>query len=400
MNLKAAIRVLIVIGITTVFSSRLPAQQIAIDTEELEALVGEWNYAHNARSGEAFKRVYGEKLIFYTQRLTRKICITLKEELFRKNKAFEQRIVSDLVFTAYTSGIIKCDFRKEVFTNGKWKPYPCYLLFSYADNEYKIVGESDYSTDKTLKYSLNIGKPMDIPLASNASLHDVPSNDSLQTDTDTASIALDKPPVMIDSAIATVEAVAEQSLNETVTIPKIFLYALVGIAFLAVIMVIVYKKKSVSGQSNSSIEKRNRSLSQTQIEAFQNFIITLFDPLYFQLTYKSQGIASPGNPDLKFDYLSKDYSSRLAIRCSYLYSANLADVVVDLNDLSTFIKYAVDRNLVPYFILGVGGEPDDPDEIFLIPLKSPTVTSYTYQQLIPFRKAGMFYININTKQLK
>src|SRR5215213_1117597 len=90
------------------------AQQIGIDTDEIEPLVKKWNYAHNARSFETFQEVYDRSVVFYAQKLSKSRCIAQKRKLFQEHRDFKQDIISDIRYTAFTSGVIKCDFQKEV----------------------------------------------------------------------------------------------------------------------------------------------------------------------------------------------------------------------------------------------------------------------------------------------
>ena len=60
-------------------------QHIGIDTEEIEALIREWDFANNTRSQESFHNVYGDTLLFYTQTLPEAKAIALKQKLFNEH---------------------------------------------------------------------------------------------------------------------------------------------------------------------------------------------------------------------------------------------------------------------------------------------------------------------------
>lgn len=402
MYFKATINLVIVLLISLLFSFQSYAQKIAIDTGKLEALLKEWNYAHNAKSIESLEKVYAADLLFYTLNLSRREGIEMKKEFFNKNPNTKQRIVNGLVFTPYARNVIKCDFKKEVYLDSEWKTFSSYLLFSQEHNVYKIIGESDNDTDVKLKYTLPLGMPVDVPVRSSASF-DV---EKVRDTTTAVSHNLPdkkKSPVVLDSAISNVEAVAKQSLNETITIPKVVLYALIGLAVFAVVLVMMYRKKTTAtGEFKSSTKVTKNKMSEkykATLNTFQNFVITLFDPLYFELSYRNADEGELGNPDLKFEYKHKDVDVRLAIKCFYLPSAN-KDTTIHVDDLNLFVQYCADRNLEPYYILGVGGEADDPKELYFIPLKTITASVIGYDQLKPFRKSGMFYYNSALKALK
>src|SRR5687767_3191376 len=122
------------------------AQQFDINTQMIEPLIKEWNFANNSRSVKSFRNVYGDTVIFYTQRVSKEGAIARKVRLFREEQSFSQKISGKISYTPYTGGVIKCEFRKDVWQEFGWKSHPSYLLVSYERSRYWIVGESDYET--------------------------------------------------------------------------------------------------------------------------------------------------------------------------------------------------------------------------------------------------------------
>ncbi|MBT1703661.1 hypothetical protein [Chryseosolibacter indicus] len=420
MYLKATINHVIVICILSFLSFKSHAQEVSINTRELEALIKEWNYANNVRSSKAFERVYAEQLLFYAANLTKQQSIELKKEFFQKNRDAKQRIVSGLVFTPYARGVVKCDFKKEVYLDSQWKSFTSYLLFSKENGRYRIVGESDSDTDRKQRFTLPLGEPLAGAVKSGASFNIETKKESASTDTTLVKIDTtsskpsvkevaeeEEPKQLLDSAISNVEAVAKQSLGDTVTIPTALLYGLIGFAVFIIILVILMKRKSgepsdfqsTTGKRITNLSKRRKKdRYQESQHLFENFVITLFDPLYFQLMYRNTENIEMGNPDLRFEYRQKDVNLKLAVKCFYLASAN-KDTTIHVSDLNLFVQYCLERNLDPYYILGVDGDPDDPKELYFIPLKAIKASVIGYEQLAPYRKSGMFYYN-SSLQLK
>jgi hypothetical protein len=404
MELKAAIKKIIVISIAVGSFGKLHAQAIVIDTKELEPLVKEWNFAHNARSTEAFRRIYDNRLLFYTQTLSRQKCLSLKQALFNKQPAFQQRI-TDLIFTPYTSGVIKCDFKKDVFANHQWKTYSAYLLISYANNHYKIVGEGDYQTDRTLHFSLGIGNPMDIPVAS------APQQDSVLSGKHTSDSVMDDDVnrkifrgIVVDSDVANFQAIATHSLSDNIAIPKMLFYSLIGLLFVTLTLVIKYQYKFESNK-NAKLRKPKRHAKDKRIagerQLFEDFIINFFDPLFFKILSRNNHRDNPEEADFKIEYNHKGVYAKFGFKCFYIPRTDPHNpVVIDLTGLDKFVQNSEQRNLQPYVIIGAGGSWDDPAEIFLIPLQSLKERSFSYQQLLPFKKSGMFYFNVELNKLR
>ena len=56
------------VKVVLLFLVALPAfsQHIGLDTDKIETLIKEWDFANNARNHESFRAVYADKLLFYT----------------------------------------------------------------------------------------------------------------------------------------------------------------------------------------------------------------------------------------------------------------------------------------------------------------------------------------------
>src|SRR5437870_7845964 len=113
--IASKIRSLRIAGFLMILAMGYPGKGQHIDSREIEQLINEWNFANNTRSVDGFANVYQKKLLFYTQTVSRSAAIALKQKLFQREPGFEQRIVTTITYTPYTSGVIKCDFTKEVF---------------------------------------------------------------------------------------------------------------------------------------------------------------------------------------------------------------------------------------------------------------------------------------------
>jgi hypothetical protein len=385
--------VLAVLGIITSMSHSLSAQNFELDTEEIKALVYEWNYANNTGSLESFERVYDERVIYYTRNLKKAQCIYLKQKLVRETSGFKQTVVSPLTFTAHVSGVIKCDFTKEITTDSVKRQVPSYLIISYDKGQYKIVGESDPETDKRLNFKLDIGEQMDLPQA--VTVVNYGSNaDSL------TARKLDK---SLSSAIykpATVLSHLETLITGDVvlTIPKVYLVASAALFLIALTVAVVFRKSSNRKTANGKPDRKQKTFSSSieRIEdndLFINFILTLFDPLYFRVTCRDR---SNSSSTIELDFRHKDTSARLAIQCIYL--GTVPPDRIRFGSLDSYKHFETEKKTDFYLVVGGGGEASNPKEIFLIPIKMLNV-EMSYADLSAFRKWGMFYFNGQTQRL-
>ena len=107
------------IAIVLLTTPELFGQQVGIDTAAIRSLVHEWNFANNTQSTETFRNVYGDRLLFYTQELSQSEAIGLKQKMFAEKPGFKQTLGSVIHFSLFTSGVIKCDFQKEVWERSR-----------------------------------------------------------------------------------------------------------------------------------------------------------------------------------------------------------------------------------------------------------------------------------------
>ncbi len=387
-----------------------PAQNFALDTRELNDLVKKWNNANNLRSEETFQSLYLNQLTFYAQRLTRERCIALKRKFFREHPEYKQRIVSDPVFTPYTSGVIKCEFIKESFQNKAWKKYPSYLLITYEKNQYYISGESDLQTDSILKYNLDIGEPMDIP----------------QYD----GIDLDKDSIFQNDTIATIGHKSEDSIllrevskevlsEEIVPIPKKYLYFLIGFLILTASILLLWKPGK--GSNNRKVVKtkgvilekeavivRNETVIVRNEKGFESFVISLFDPHYFTLRAFSEQKALAGNannhenlPFIEFEFLHKEFSARIFVECLFIPEMIATNVLsMPGKQLIRNLDLQEAQGIEVYVIIGLGGEPDNPKEIYVLRSGDMGERPITHKDLQPYRKFGMFFYSVANRRLQ
>jgi hypothetical protein len=379
------------------------SQDFELDTREVLDVIKKWNYANNAMSEQSFRDIYADRLIFYSQNLPREKCIALKKSLFAKDPGFKQKIISDPVFTAYTGGVIKADFTKEVFQKGKWKQFPSYLLITYENNRYLISGESDLDTDKKLKYKLDIGVPMDIP---QSEVRDTTQVDSVTVASDDS---VDEQLLQRLEDSTLISSVTQEVLsNETVAVPKRYVYLLIALLIVAATVVLFSRRpKRSSRKSAETVSAQKETQLIRNEKGFENFVVALFDPHYFTLKTLTRQRVYAGNargqdfvPSLEFEFQNKDTRVRLAIETIFIPQLKSREILsYSANQINRYHEFEDGTGMEVYLIVGLEGDPADPKELYLIPTSELREGYMGYQELQPFRKYGMFFYNTTRRRL-
>jgi len=122
----------------------------------VRAIVRKWEKAHNEWDINLLRSLYSREVLYYGHRLPLEECLSDKSRYFRPNDAFRLKVISTLTITNLPNEIIKCEFAKEVFYQGRKTIYPAYLLLSDQVNNFEIIGESDAVTDQNQGYKLDV----------------------------------------------------------------------------------------------------------------------------------------------------------------------------------------------------------------------------------------------------
>jgi hypothetical protein len=421
---KPALRLLWVAA-ATFFCVHYSLAQPGINAGEIEPLIKEWTYAHNEKNIASFGKVYSEKVLYLTRQLTSAECIREKQKLFREFPDYRQRITSGITYKIYTAGVIKCDFIKEVIKDSVLWTYPAYLLVRYENKRYTIVGESDDNTDKTLQHYLRLVEQMNITSDEHQDvvLGDTSENNVTARNSDSAATlsfsdsASDL--AVVEDSSATVKAFDSTAEADTfdpvyvsddaVTIPVLYIYLFVALLGLTGIVMLLSgsgsrRKKQMAGPSAS--EKHN-VYDKTQSAQFEKFVLTLFDPLYFRaFRTKKKKVLSHGDSDfdnhleLEMEFSHKDTRATFAIECVYIKELKYKDILIaSPQKVRAYRQLDEDDNDL-YLVLGLLGRPDDPKEIYFIPVRAIVQPYITYTALQPYRKYGMFFYNTESRRLQ
>jgi hypothetical protein len=344
----------LVIVFFTVLSVSVYSQSIDVSKKAVRSLVERWNQAHNDGDQENFSELYASTVLFYCQELTKDKCINKKKTLFEKYPTFNQRIVSDLILTAYLSGKIKCAFEKQVSFGTQLKTFPSYLIVIKEFDSYRIAGEGDLITDHNLKYRLSLGSTVSIR--------------NIDSDSD--------------------EFMTSNSYGSAFRNGFDFVYPRIILLLLAVAFVISRKHWGKRGIGSEEI-KSNKFVSNTAEKVpltteemgylFEKYTIKKFDKKYFKLQeWRSDKAVKLDDgvviypksnvlPDLLYNFVLGGKVNELSIECKYRSKIYKKFFLLDRDQLQRYRQFQkADR---PVFIsIGIGGVPDKPFELYMIPL--------------------------------
>lgn len=386
------------------------SQQLGIDTAVIRSLIHKWNFANNTRSVETFRNVYGDRLLFYTQDLDKEAAVEFKQDLFESKRGFRQNIESDIIFTAYTSGVVKCDFTKEVWEGSRWRKYLSYLLISYSKSQYEIVGESDYATDETLNYQLNLGEPMEFHAIAHSQVTEETASPlprrALQQETDTLAELVSRNLGALLSALP----------PGMMVVPKSSVYVFMGLLLVGGLMIFLAdtletrrknrRRKLQTVKRKDRAEDRVAELNTQSV--FEAFVVTLFDPVLFRQrrpearrVYAGEVSEAQPGPELEFVYHNKGITGRFAIKCLYFPNAlQRRWQLLPPGQLQVLKNFGSEDEMELYYVLGIGGTPDDPKELYLVPGTAIRGAVVTREALKPFAKSGMVYYHRKEGQLR
>jgi hypothetical protein len=111
---------------------------------------------------------------------------------------------------------------------------------------------------------------------------------------------------------------------------------------------------------------------------FERYVVNLFDERYFSIVDWTSDISrkhdrlveSDGNPDLTVRYNYKDRNELFCVECKYrsgFYNGKLH--WAKPYQMERYQRYARERGLPFFVVIGLGGKPDNPDFLFCIPLE-------------------------------
>lgn len=335
--------------------------EVKINGVEIRKTVTAWVDAHSLEKVDKLFDLYDETVFYYGAYLPRARCIGMKRTTLAEDWTFSHQITSPLRTVAFESGTIKCEFDKTITKKGKTKVVPSYLLLREIDGSYLIVGESDPETDTRVGRSVDLGKQLTSDIAEEPATDVRTSTGVLVGISLALAVALGLGYFIVAKPRSEKPKVAR---TETVTNP----YPEKGHDFEAYV-----------------VEKFNRPC---------------FKLIRWQGDKSHLGIRPLANsdPDLEYQFSLNGFVRSFALECKYRSGTGYY-IQIEERNLNAYNAFSKRTGMPVYIVLGVGGEPRDPAELYLVPL--PDVRSkMTLRELRPFRKdVASFYYNTAVERL-
>lgn len=160
-----------------------------------------------------------------------------------------------------------------------------------------------------------------------------------------------------------------------------------------------YAKTSTNGTSSYGATPQEKG------KLFEEFVVKRFKSESFYKLKEWRGDKyidgiypeSSTYPDLELEFTIKDINRRFAIECKYRSRAY--DEIVEFAEprqLATYKNFERTNEIPVYILLGFGGKPENPEDLFLIPVSRLNHPCLTLNELKEFLKdkSSPFYYNL------
>lgn len=176
----------------------------------------------------------------------------------------------------------------------------------------------------------------------------------------------------------------------------------------------IQPEKELDNQAeNGNIKQESFDENKAKGDAFERFVVKNFDPKYFTLQeWRSDkyvdGIYPISNhfPDLEviFDFKSKGIRQLFAIECKWRknYYKNSIEWARDYQ-IRNYKEYADTIKIPVFVVIGVAGEPENPQELFIVPLQKMAGGTISKNELMQYKKNpedNRFFWDYNKTELR
>lgn len=152
--------------------------------------------------------------------------------------------------------------------------------------------------------------------------------------------------------------------------------------------------------------------AQQKGRQFECFVVERFSENYFDLKvwqgdkyYKGKYADANHNPDLELEYnCSETRYIPFAVECKWrrCFNENQSIRWASEEQIRHYNAYSDDRNIQVFVVIGLGGDPSDPEEVYIVPLeklKYPYVKKEYLQRFRRKKTDGFFYFDAENGNL-
>lgn len=155
-------------------------------------------------------------------------------------------------------------------------------------------------------------------------------------------------------------------------------------------------KADAKPTANDKTQQDDFDENKAKGDAFEKFVVKNFSRKYFTLQeWRSDkyvdGIYAVSNhfPDLEviFNFKEKGVNEAFAIECKWRKNYYKNGIEWALNyQIKNYKEYAEKLNIPVFVVIGVGGEPEKPEELFIVPLQEMKSNTISKSELANYKK--------------
>jgi hypothetical protein len=140
--------------------------------------------------------------------------------------------------------------------------------------------------------------------------------------------------------------------------------------------------------------------SEEKGRMFEDWVVRKFHPSTFKIKdwrgdKNVAGISAESSklPDLEIEFLQRDRSATFAVECKWRSSFHYGDKPgiewATARQIENYQEYQRDRGLPVFAVIGIGGLPDQPAELYVVPLNRLKYPFATAEYLAKFRQVNV-----------
>ncbi len=144
-----------------------------------------------------------------------------------------------------------------------------------------------------------------------------------------------------------------------------------------------------------SPRKSQKDIKKEKGDDFEKFVVQKFNKKYFKILEWAgdkyiNGIYAETStqPDLKIKFSLYEIEKEFAVECKYrsYFYKGVIDWAKD-NQRSNYQNYSESKGIVTFVVIGVGGKPDSPEELFVVPLQDLKSDFISKSELAQYAKS-------------
>lgn len=172
--------------------------------------------------------------------------------------------------------------------------------------------------------------------------------------------------------------------------------------------------RKAADHSNIAIPDRGVPTSEEKGRIFEEWVVRRFNPAHFAVKEwrgdkHTAGIYAESSrlPDLEIEFRLKDQRVLIAVECKWRRSFDMGEKPgiewAKERQIANYQRFHRERNIPVFVVIGIGGSPDAPYELYILPLERLRYPFATAEYLAKFRRTNPstdFYFDARKAELR